>query len=218
MCVALLVFGLGSPVFAAKAAIETAVTSIPSPDLLGQGLYDQYHYSLLYYYGKTVNGALVGTAIGNFKPWPEHIQTLEFAYTLQQDNIVRQFFNPLVGVVQIAGNVGVRQGENEHTIYEFDPYIMFRWANFPWNHYVDTSLAMAEGVSYVSSVPYIEKRGNTNVRRLLNYLMFEATFSAPQYPQLQFVVRIHHRSGAYGLYQADNTGSNAIGAGIRYLF
>ena len=213
----LLAFGLCSLVFAAKPVVQP-FTPPPQPDLIGQGLYDQYRYSLLYYYGKTVNGALVGTVIGNFKPWPEHIQSLELAYTLQPDNFLRRLVNPLVGIVQLAGNVTLRQGANENTIYEFNPYLMFRWANFPWNHYVDTSLALAEGVSYDTSVPAIEKRGNNNTRRLLNYLMFEATFAAPTYPRWQFVLRVHHRSGAYGLYRAGNTGSNDIGAAIRYLF
>ena len=186
--------------------------------LTGENLYNKYRYSLLYYYGKTVNGALVGTVVGNFKPWPEHIQSLEFAYTLAPGNAFRNFFSRIVGVVQLAGNVTVRNGSNEPTIYEFDPYIIFRWANLPWNQHVVTSLALAEGVSYVSSVPAIEKRNGDNYKRLINYLMFEATFAMPDHPQLQFVIRIHHRSGAYGLYGAGNNGSNDIGAGIRYLF
>ena len=107
---------------------------------------------------------------------------------------------------------------NSATIYEFDPYIVFRWTNFPWNRFVDTTLAAAEGVSYVTSVPWSEKRYNSDCSRFLNYLMFEITFAAPSYPRLQFVVRMHHRSGGYGLYGAGNTGSNAVGAGVRYYF
>jgi hypothetical protein len=112
----------------------------------------------------------------------------------------------------------MRNGSNEPTIYEFDPYIAFRWANFPWNGYVNTSFAIGEGISYTTSVPALEKKDNEFTKRLLNYLMFEATFAAPGDPRLQFLVGIHHRSGAYGLYHAGNTGSNDIGVGIRYLF
>lgn len=204
--------------FPAYAVTETTSMPLPRPDPLGQQLYDQHHWSLLYYYGQTVDGAFVGTAVGNFKHWPEHIQSLELAYTLNQDNFLRRLVSPLVGVVQLAANGTIRQGDNEHTIYEFDPYLLFRWANWPWNHYVTTSFGFAEGVSYATSVPYIEKQNNTNVRRFLNYLMYEVTFARPGCPELQLVLRVHHRSGAYGLYHADNTGSNDIGAGIRYLF
>ncbi len=208
--------GLGSASFAAKPATQP-IMAIPAPDLTGQALYDTKHWSLMYYYANTVNAALVGTFIGNYKEWPEHIQSLELAYTLDQNNRFRQFFHPIVNVVQLAANATVRQGVNDHTIYEFNPYIIFRWANYPWNHYVNTSLALAEGVSYDSSVSYMERRGNDNFKRLINYLMFELTLSAPSKPDLQLVLRVHHRSGAYGLYQADNTGSNDIGIGIRYF-
>lgn len=187
-------------------------------DLTTSEIYNKYPWSLMYYYAKTVNGALVGTVVGNYKRWPEHIQSIELAHTLSPDNAFRNFFKPIVGVVQLAVNGTVRHGADQNTIYEFNPYIIWRWANFPWNRYIPTSLALAEGISYVTSVPSIEKRDNSNTKRILNYLMFEATFALPDHPRWQFLVRIHHRSGAYGLYGAGNTGSNDIGAGLRYLF
>ncbi len=189
-----------------------------SQEVKHSGLYDQYPWSGLYYFGRTVNEPLVQIFTGSLKTYPEHIQSLELAHTLDPDNFLRKFVSPLVGVTQLAGNVTVRYGRNEHTIYEFDPYLIFRWANLPWNSYVNTSFALGEGLSYDTSVPAIEKRQNNNTKRLLNYLMFEATFAHPDYPRLQFVARIHHRSGAYGLYRAGNTGSNDVGIGIRYLF
>jgi hypothetical protein len=209
---------LSMQTIAAKSALTLPTPTIAVPDPLGQQLYDTYRWSALYYYGQTVNGALVGTAVGNFTHWPERIQSLELAYTLDQQNFLRHLVRRIVAVVQLAGNVTLRQGNNEPTIFEFDPYIIFRWANWPWNHYITTSFGFAEGVSYVSSIPAIEKRNHDNTRRLLNYLMFELTFARPSLPELQFVLRIHHRSGAFGLYRAGNTGSNDIGAGIRYLF
>lgn len=185
-----------------------------------QKLYDYYPWSVLYYYGVTVDNALFqALTFNHLKRWPEHIQTVEIAHTLSEENFLRRLVSPIVGVVQIAGNVTVRNGDDENTVYEVDPYLIFRWANLPWNHYVNTSFALAEGVSYASSIPAIEKKGHTeDTKRLLNYLMFEATFAPPSYPQLQLVARVHHRSGAFGLYGAGNVGSNDIGLGIRYLF
>lgn len=183
-----------------------------------QDLYDQYRWSVMYYYGKTMSDGIFRIMTGDMHRWPEHLQSVEVAYTLHQDNFLRRLVNPLVGVVQLAGIGAVRVGSREHTIYEFDPYLAFRWANLPWNQYVNTSLAIGEGVSYDSSVPSLEKKANQDTKRFLNYLMLEATFAAPSYPRLQLVARIHHRSGAYGLYRAGNTGSNVLGLGIRYLF
>lgn len=197
--------------------ITTALSTAQAyPD--NQKLYDEYRWSVMYYYGQTLNNPLVNIFEGQTKRWPEHIQSFELAYTLHEDNFLRRLFCPLVGVLQLAGNATVRYGKNENTIYEFDPYLIFRWANMPWNHIVNTSFALAEGLSYDTSIPSIEKRQNNNTKRLLNYLIVEATFAPPSYPRLQLLARIHHRSGVFGLYHAGNTGSNVIGLGIRYLF
>jgi hypothetical protein len=210
----LLIIGCWLPLVAMSAPAETK----PVPDPLGQELYDKYPWMLTYYYGITGNNALLSIIAGKFDRWPEYIQSAELAKTLDEDNPVRRFFSPLVGIVQVAGNISLRNGSRQHRIIEFAPYIAWRWANFPWNHYVVTSLAIGEGVSYVSSIPSIEKRQNQNTKRILNYLMLEATFAIPNYPQWHLILRIHHRSGAFGLYHAGNTGSNVLGLGIRYIF
>lgn len=204
----LLVWGVAS-----AASLET------TKQYQGEDLYDHYPWAVTYYYGYTVDNPLLRTVLlYGLKRWPENIQSLELAYTLPRGNMVREFFHPLVGVVEVAANVTLRNGIDEHRIVEFDPYIGFRWANLPWNNYVNTSFAIGEGVSYASSVPAVEWRANTNVRRFLNYVMLEATFALPSHPNLQMVARVHHRSGAFGLYQAGNSGSNVLGLGIRYLF
>lgn len=183
-----------------------------------QKLYEQYPWAATYYYGITGSDALARMFEGEFHRWPEHVQSLELSHTLDQNNVLRRLVSPLVGVVQLAGNVTLRSGSNQPRIYEFDPYLAFRWANLPWNHYVNTSFAIGEGVSYATSVPSLERKYSDDNKRFLNYLMLEATFALPDHPQWQLVARIHHRSGAYGLYHAGNTGSNDVGLGIRYLF
>jgi len=170
------------------------------------------------YYGQVLNQSMVSVFTGKWNHWPESVYSVELLYTLDPDNALRRALSPIVGVVQIGGDVAFRDGENQPGIYEYEPYIMFRWANWPWNDTVITSFALAEGISYVTSVPAIERKQNTNTKRLLNYLALEATFSDPTIPTLQLLIRIHHRSGAFGLYGAGNTGSNAVGVGIRYLF
>lgn len=187
-------------------------------NLDGQDLYDCYPYSIMYYYGITGSDPVVRIVKGEFHRWPEHVQAIEVSRTLDKNNFLRRLLKPLVGTVQLAGNVARRNGCKEHVIYEFNPFIAFRWSNFSWNKYINMSLMVCEGVSYDTAVPSLEKRTNVNTKRLLNYLVIEATFAAPRCKRVQLVTRIHHRSGAYGLYHAGNTGSNAIGLGIRYLF
>lgn len=210
LCILVFLF----PVF----ATATTTTKTPITYPVDQQLYDQYRWSGTYYYGITCSDPLARIVQGSCNRWPEHIQSLEISRTLNPDNFLRRLVNPLVGVVQLTGNVTVRNGSNQHTIYEVNPYLTFRWANMPWNRYVNTSLAIGEGISYDSSIQSLESKSSSNTKRLLNYLMLEATFAPPSNPRLQLVARIHHRSGAYGLYHAGNTGSNDIGLGIRYLF
>ena len=209
-----ILIGLGACLFACNSFAEKTIT-YPS----NQALYDEYRWSAMYYYGITVSDALGRIVFdGDIHRWPEHLQSIEVARTLSPDNFLRRLVNPLVGVVQLAGIAALRVGSRQDTIYEFDPYLAFRWANLPWNRYVNTSLAIGEGISYDTSVPSLENHSSENTKRLLNFLMLEATFAVPSNPRLQLVARIHHRSGAFGLYHAGNTGSNVLGLGIRYLF
>ncbi len=180
-------------------------------------LYDQYPWALTYFYGITTKDALFRMAKGSIHRWPEDMLSFEVAHSFEKDNWFRWAVTPLVGISQIAFDFGFRHGQNQHDIYEFAPYLSWRWTEFPWDRYVTTSLAIGEGVSYTSAIPSLEKRSNTDTKRLLNFLMLEATFASPVTPRLQLAVRLHHRSGAYGLYHAGNTGSNVIGLGLRVL-
>jgi hypothetical protein len=62
----------------------------------------------------------------------------------------------------------------------------------------------------------VEKHDRT--ARLLNYLMFELAVAVPQRPQWTLFARVHHRSGAFGLFDGVSGGSNVVGAGVRYSF
>ncbi|MGE3921045.1 MAG: hypothetical protein AB7F64_08990 [Gammaproteobacteria bacterium] len=147
------------------------------------------------------------------------ITQLEGAYQLPVDNWLRRIFQPFVSTVNLAASMTLR-ADPVGTIVEFEPYILLKWEHFPWDKYVLTSLGFGEGVSYVSKVPYREiyDSTNCNAKRFLNYLQFEVALGAPKIPNWRFVVAIHHRSGAYGLYGAGNVSSNVLGFGLRYFF
>jgi hypothetical protein len=100
---------------------------------------------------------------------------------------------------------------------EFTFSILFRWVNFFWNDYVRTSFAVGEGVSYATVIPPIEGTKDEGGKRFLNLLTFELTLGAPSVPQLDFLIRMHHRSAAWGLY-GDNGESNFILCGLRFNF
>src|SRR3990167_2721985 len=94
----------GLPFTARSQPITPKGPSSPPPIIYpkGQQLYDQYPWFVDYYYGITASDGLTQILTGNFHRWPEHIQSIELGRTLDRDNLVRRFFSPLVGVVQIV--------------------------------------------------------------------------------------------------------------------
>ena len=106
-------------------------------------------------------------------------------------------------------------GEQEHV--EFASSINARWITFPWNRYLDTSVAIGGGLSVTSEVPVLEKRDpdNRQAATLLHYLLIEAAVGLPS-SNWSLVARIHHRSGIFGLFS--HSGSNVLALGLRYRF
>ena len=117
--------------------------------------------------------------------------------------------------IEIEGQVVKHFGVQDH--WEFNGLPVIRWLPFPWDTHIDTSIAAGAGLSYASTPPHIENYGIDSTPRLLGYLMLEFAFSLPQTPKWSFVTRIHHRSGANGLFNGRLDASNAIGFGIKYV-
>ncbi len=150
----------------------------------------------------------------------EDVYGMDAAYTISPTTGFGRFFDNLIAArVQIAGTLNVRAQQSGVWIPEATAYAALRWRRLPWNHIVATSFSMGEGLSVVSRVPDVEilttEVGGTS--RLLNYWMMEMTLAVPSLPYLQLVGRIHHRSGAFGLFgDAQESGSNTVGLGIRW--
>lgn len=101
---------------------------------------------------------------------------------------------------------------------EFNGLILARWNTFPWDNILDTSFAFGEGLSLASEVPEIEKRSHDEASAFLNYLLFELTFALQFLTATDLVVRIHHRSGVFRLFDGVTGASNAIGIGLKRTF
>jgi hypothetical protein len=84
------------------------------------------------------------------------------------------------------------------------------------------NLMIGDGLSYVFGELALEKgeegvRGE-NQKQLQNNLLIETEFFLAGFPQSAFILRLHHRSGVYGLISDSNTGSNWLSAGLRWRF
>lgn len=117
---------------------------------------------------------------------------------------------------ELEGQVVKHFGNQNH--WEFNALLLARWLTFPWDSYLDTSFAVGNGLSYATRTPPIEEIRHDRTHQFLNYMLFELTFSLPEQPRWSLVLRIHHRSGVYGLFNGVHGASNALGAGLKYHF
>jgi len=116
---------------------------------------------------------------------------------------------------ELEGQVLKHFGEQEHV--ELVSSINVRWITFPWNRYLDTSVAFGGGLSLATEVPVLERQDpdNSDAAALLHYLVLEAAAGLPGSPW-SLVARVHHRSGIFGLFS--HSGSNLLELGVRYRF
>ena len=129
---------------------------------------------------------------------------------------VEQRFASTGGYVDwsVEGQALRHWGEQNHV--EFTGAVVARWNPFPWDRIVDTSIAVGEGLSYATGMPELEDRSFHDSAKLLNFILIEAAFSPPDNPGVSLVIRVHHRSGVFGLFDGVTQGSNFLNFGLRF--
>jgi hypothetical protein len=108
-------------------------------------------------------------------------------------------------------------GQND---FEFNLPLIVRWNSFPWDSFIDTSVAIGDGLSIATETPDLEKAryGGDKAGAALNFVMFELTLALPEHPNIQFVSRFQHRSGAFGLINDTSDASTAFVWGLKFRF
>ncbi|TNM62909.1 hypothetical protein [Aliirhizobium smilacinae] len=98
--------------------------------------------------------------------------------------------------------------------------LFLRYRDFPWNDYLYTTVAVSTGLNYASGISDEERAraGNDRGDRILHYLAPEITFASPQDKSKELVIRLHHRSGAYGLVSDADGGIQYLTVGLRFRF
>lgn len=102
------------------------------------------------------------------------------------------------------------------THWEGTVALLFRTGQIPLYGGLSFNLAVGGGLSFASERPRLEGAIDVRPTRFLNYLAFEAEFSHEDWKGVSLVARLHHRSGIFGLIAPQKSGSNFIGAGIRF--
>lgn len=127
---------------------------------------------------------------------------------------------PLEAEAQIVRHTGTQKH------LEFNGLVLLR--SRPFAVGLPVTFAVAEGLSLATRNPDLENRrktifnpGTTSEysRNLLNYLTFELEAHVPldAYKPRAFV-RVHHRSGIYGLLCPPTCGSNYMAYGMRFTY
>jgi hypothetical protein len=117
---------------------------------------------------------------------------------------------------EIEGQVGKWFGDQHN--WEFNLPVAVRWSKFPWGNYAATSLAYGLGPSYASEEPEEEIKLNNSTQKFLVYWFGELTLGPPA-SSWAASLRIHHRSGAFGLVEEKGRGgSNTVAIGVKYRF
>jgi hypothetical protein len=118
--------------------------------------------------------------------------------------------------IEVEGQIGQHSGMQDHQ--EINVVLIARLTKLPWNKWVETSFAIGDGLSYATKTPYIEL-DKEKTSKLLNYLMAEAAVTVYKKPKIETFIRIHHRSGIFGLINdVKSGGSNFLTGGLRYRF
>ena len=148
-------------------------------------------------------------------------QALTFTGSPQDDYLLavgalsREFYRYKHWIgLEAEGQIGKHFGEM--TQWEFNALFIVRWLHFPWNERVRTTFAVGDGLSFATEVPEVEKEDDEDALAYKNILLFELTFGPPRHPQWDFSLRIHHRSGVFGLY--NRGASNFVCIGVKYSF
>ncbi len=93
--------------------------------------------------------------------------------------------------------------------------LVLRWLALPWDRWVDTSVAVGDGLSWLSRTSQLEDSRHDKTERMLNYLFFEVTLAPPGTECWTVVLRQHHRSGVFGTYGGVRGGSDFLVLGLR---
>ncbi len=119
--------------------------------------------------------------------------------------------------IDLEAGTAYRFGDEE--MGEFWGAIYLRYDGFPWNDTIYTTIAANTGVSYITETSEFERgRSDGQTSQLLHYLAPEITFADPDNKNVELLIKLHHRSGVFGLFDDVTGGSTFVTTGIRVRF
>jgi hypothetical protein len=120
----------------------------------------------------------------------------------------------------IEAEAGVSGRFGDESLGEVWGALYLRYDGFPWNDFVFTTIGANTGLSLLTETSDFEEWRDSNGKseELLHYLGPEITFANPENKDLEFVFRLHHRSGVFGRFNGVVSGSTFLSTGVRVRF
>jgi hypothetical protein len=145
-------------------------------------------------------------------PWDSNLGSYAFVGGALSRRIVR-FWSDF----EISAEFGSGYRFSPTNSFELWAALYLRFDGFPWNDYLYTSIGVSTGVDYVMRLPEAEVNGG-GTSEWLHYFSPEIAVALPAHPEHQLVLRLHHRSGVFGVFNGVHGGSNVLALGYRYRF
>lgn len=122
--------------------------------------------------------------------------------------------------ITIESEVGASYRFGDEDLGEAWIAAYLRYDDFFWNDVVYTTLAVNAGVSMLTELSGFERGRDAGgeASKFLHYMGPEITFASPDNKDLELLLRFHHRSGVFGVFDGTVSGSTFISTGLRLRF
>ena len=116
--------------------------------------------------------------------------------------------------------VGIGQRTGRQNATEIWGAFFFRYHGFPWDRHLLTTMAVSTGMNWASEITDVEQdRANDGEgSQWMHFFAPEVTFALPSHPNTELLIRIHHRSGVFGLVSDAFGGAQYATVGLRFRF
>ena len=98
--------------------------------------------------------------------------------------------------------------------------VFFRYHGFPWDNVLVTTAAVSTGLNWADEITEVEedRAGDEVGSQWMHFFAPEITFALPSRPNLELLIRFHHRSGVFGLVSDARGGAQYATVGLRVRF
>lgn len=160
------------------------------------------------------------------QPWTTHFVDLTLVgitYSYRLGTLNELFGSDTLGYfgdhLMIEPEAGAAYRFGMESQGEFWGALYFRYDGLPWNDTIYTTLAINTGLSILTEKSEFEAdRSDGDSSLVLHNFSPEITFAAPDYKDIEFVLRLQHRSGIFGTIDGVYSGSSFVTTGLRVRF